>query len=102
MNIILRDPNGCVLYGQEVAEHVCKTGRPLETYIVENLHLNNFVAFVYKLLSSIHGGPRVIRELRDGGRRGAETTADRRVRPSGAYRKQCKNDGAGTGEMGRL
>jgi hypothetical protein len=46
MNIILRDPNGCCLYGQELAEHVLKTGRPLETYVVEGLELNNFVAFV--------------------------------------------------------
>jgi hypothetical protein len=46
MNIILRDPNGCCLNWQE---HVCKTGRPCETYIVEGLHLHNFVAFVYTM-----------------------------------------------------
>jgi hypothetical protein len=46
-----------------------------------------------QLLSSILRGPRAICQLRNGGQRGAETTADRRVRPGGAYREQCKAHG---------
>jgi hypothetical protein len=49
MNIILLDDNECCLYGHQLAQQVSKSGRPLETYIVRGLDLNNYVAFVHTM-----------------------------------------------------